>query len=162
MQTDFIEVNEPKQREIKSTKKLDFEGENAAFVFQARKPLTKHENKLQERIKYIQVTIEVAKAPEKVIDLSSPIVEHAVNKVEKGKEHMSECQLLEKRLKLENQEMEMMRKRARQHNIEKTKFKRLKAIWEGQTSARSEIPSSAQQFFTWIVPTIKEDRKSTR
>ena len=35
-------------------------------------------------------------------------------------------------------------------------FKRLKSIWEGQTVARSEIPSSAQQFFTWTVPTIKE------
>ena len=57
---------------------------------------------------------------------------------------MSECQLLEERLKLENQEMEMMRKRETQHSIEKTKFKRLKAVWEGQTVARSKIPSSAQ------------------
>ena len=82
---------------------MDFEGENAAFVFQARKPLTRHEKKLQESSKDIQVTIEAAKTHEKVIDLSSSIVEHAVNKVEKGKENMSECQLLEERLKLANQ-----------------------------------------------------------
>ena len=106
-----------KKKKIKSAKKLDFEGENETFVLQARKPVTKHENKLQGSIKHTQVTIELAKAPEKVIDLSSPIVEHAVNKVEKGKENMSECQLLEERLKLANQEMEMMKKRARQQNI---------------------------------------------
>ena len=83
MQADFIEVNEPKQKKIKSTKKFDFEGDNVAFFFQARKPLTKHEKKLQGSSKDTQVTIELAKVPEKVIDLSSPIVEHAVNKLEK-------------------------------------------------------------------------------
>ena len=50
----------------------------------------------------------------------------------------------------------MMKKRARKHNIEKTKFKRMKAVWEGQIVSRSEIPSAAKQFFTWTVPTIKE------
>ena len=34
----------------------------------------------------------------------------------------------------------------------------MKAVWEGQTVSRSEIPSSAEQYFTWIVPTIKEEK----
>ena len=74
---------------MKSAKKLEFEGENAAFVFQARKPLTRHEKRLQEGSKDIQVTIEAAKVPEEVVDLSSPIVEHAASKIMKGKEHMT-------------------------------------------------------------------------
>ena len=49
-----------------------------------------------------------------------------------------------------------MRKRAIKHSIEKTKFKIMKEVWEGQSSSRSEIPSSVEQFFTWTVPTIKE------
>ena len=87
---------------MKSAKKLEFEGENATFVFQARKPLTRHEKKLQEGSKDIQVTIEATKVPEEVVDLSSPIVEHATIKTMKGKEHKTECQQLVERLKLEN------------------------------------------------------------
>ena len=56
---------------------------------------------------------------------------------------MTECQHLEEKLRLENQEIAMMRKRARKNSIEKTEFKRMKVVWEGQTSSRSEIPSSA-------------------
>ena len=51
----------------------------------------------------------------------------------------------------------MTRKRERKHIIENIEFKRMKAVWEGQTVARSEIPNSAEQFFTWTVPTIKEE-----
>ena len=93
-----------------------------------------------------------------MIDLSSPIVEHAASKTMKGKEHITECQFLEERLKLSNQEIAMMRKRARNHSIEKIEFKRMKAVWEGQTISRPEIPSAAKQFFTWTVPAIKEEK----
>ena len=34
----------------------------------------------------------------------------------------------------------------------------MKAVWEGQTVSRSEIPSGAEQFFTWTVAAIKEDK----
>ena len=52
-----------------------------------------------------------------MVDLSSPIVEHVASKTMKGKGHMTECQHLEERLKLANQEIAMMKKRARKHNI---------------------------------------------
>lgn len=93
-----------------------------------------------------------------MVDLSSPIVEHAAIKTMKGKEHMSGCQHLEETLKLENQEIAMMKKRARKHSVEKTEFKIMKALWEGQTVSRTEIPNSAKQFFTWTVPAIKEEK----
>ena len=48
-------------------------------------------------------TIEISKAPEEVVDLSSPTVKHATNKTKKGKEEMTEFQHLEEKLRLENQ-----------------------------------------------------------
>lgn len=74
----------------------------------------------------------------------------------KGKEEMTEYQHLEEKLRLANQEIAMMRNRARKHGIEKEKFKIMKALWEGQTGSRSETPSSAEQFFTWTVLAFKE------
>ena len=106
--------------------------------------MTRHVTKLKEGSKEVQETVEIARVPEEVVDLSSPIVEHAANKTMKGKEHMTECQILEERLKLENQEIAMMKKRAKKHSIEKTEFKRMKAAWEGQTLSRSKIPSGAE------------------
>ena len=99
---------------------LEFEGENAAFIFQARKPLTRHAKKLKESSKAVQETIEIVKVPEEVVDLSSPTMEHATIRIMKEKEEMIECQHLEERLRLENQEISMMRNRAKKHIIEKT------------------------------------------
>ena len=41
VQVDFIKFDEGKPKKIKSSKKLEFEDEVAAFVFKPRKPLTK-------------------------------------------------------------------------------------------------------------------------
>ena len=38
VQVDFIGIYEHKHKKVQSTKKLQFEGENVAFIFQARKP----------------------------------------------------------------------------------------------------------------------------
>ena len=48
VQVDFIGLDEHKQKKVKSAKKLEFEGENAAFIFQEKKPLTRHAKKLKE------------------------------------------------------------------------------------------------------------------
>ena len=93
-----------------------------------------------------------------MVDVSSPIVEHAASRKMKEKEEVTECQHLEEKLRLANQEIAMMRKRARKHSVEKTEFKKMKELWEGQSGSRSEIPSSAEQFFTWTVPAIKEEK----
>ena len=118
--------------------------------------MTRNAKNIKEGSKEIQETIETTIVPEEVVDLSSPIVEHASSKKMKGKEHMTESQQFEERLKLANQEIAMMRKRARKNIIEKIEFKRMKAVWEGQTSSRFEIPSGSKQLFTLTVLVIKE------
>ena len=49
-----------------------------------------------------------------------------------------------------------MRKRARNHSVEKEEFKRKKALWEGQIGSIAETLGSAEQFFTWTFLAIKE------
>ena len=63
---------------------------------------------------------------------------------------------LEENLRLENQEIVVMRKRVRNHIIDKEELEIKKAPWEGKTGSIYETPSNAEQFFTWTVPTIKE------
>ena len=48
VQADFIKFDEGKPKKMKSSKKLEFEDEVAAFVFNPRKPLTKKSKKMQE------------------------------------------------------------------------------------------------------------------
>ena len=43
-----------------------------------------------------------------------------------------EFQLLEEKLKLANHEISIMKKEAREHNVEKIQFEKVKAIWEEQ------------------------------
>ena len=128
VQADFIGEDEHKQKKAKSVKKLEFEGENVAFIFQARKPITRHAKKFKEGNKEVQEPIETAKAPEEVVDLSSPTIKHASSRTKKGKEEMTEFQHLEEKLRLENQEIVVMRKRARKHSVEKAEFKRIKTL----------------------------------
>ena len=69
---------------------------------------------------------------------------------------MTEFKHLDEKLRLAKQEIGVMRKRARKYSVEKADFKRMKALWEGKTGSISETLSSAEQFFTWTVPTIEE------
>ena len=67
-----------------------------------------------------------------------------------------ELQHIEEKLRLEKQEIVVMRKRARKHSIEKAEFKIMKALWYGKTGSMSETPSRVEHFFTWTSPAIKE------
>ena len=60
-----------KRKRLGQQRKLEFEGENVAFIFQARNPLTRHAKKLKEGSKEVQETFEIVKDPEEVVDLSS-------------------------------------------------------------------------------------------
>ena len=71
---------------------------------------------------------------------------------------MTKYKSLEEELRSANHEIAKLKKRARKHVIEKKKINRMKAIWEGQIVSKPEIPSSEEQFFTWTVPTIKEEK----
>ena len=146
-------------KKAKSVKRLEFEGEDAGFIFQARKPMTRHARKLMEGGNEVQKPTEIAKSPKEIIDLSSPTVKHTINKLKRGKEKViekTEFQRLEENLKLENQEIVVMKKRARKHSVEKVQFKRMKEVWEGQVDYVSETLDNTEQLVKWIIPTIKE------
>ena len=64
-----------KLEKAKSAKKLEFEGEDAGFMFQARKPMTGHARKVLESSKEAQKVTETIQPPPSIIDLSSPAKE---------------------------------------------------------------------------------------
>ena len=83
-------------------------------MFQARKPMTRHARKLMEGSKEVQKPTETAKSPKEIIDLSSPTVKDTINKLKRGKEKViekTEFQRFEEKLKLENQEIVVMKKK---------------------------------------------------
>ena len=51
VQVEDINEGGKKLKKAKSAKKLEFEGEDAGFMFQARKPMTRNARKLLERSK---------------------------------------------------------------------------------------------------------------
>ena len=63
---------------------------------------------------------------------------------------------MEERLKAANNEIAKLRVRAREHVVEKINFKRMKALWEAEKVSKPEVVNSENQYFTWIVPAIKE------
>ena len=58
VQAEDIDEGGKKLKKAKSTKKIGFEGEDAGFMFQARKPMTRHARKLLKSIKEVQKVIE--------------------------------------------------------------------------------------------------------
>ena len=81
VQADFIKFDEGKPKKMKSSKKLEFEDEVAAFVFKPRKPLTRQSKKMQEFNIELGETEEVSIVQEDFVDLSSPILEGDKNRV---------------------------------------------------------------------------------
>lgn len=73
----------------KTTKKLEFVGDDVGFIFQPRKPMTKHARKVMECSKETQKVSETAQ-PLNIIDISSPAKEELFIKQKKGKEKNSE------------------------------------------------------------------------
>ena len=152
MQVDFIGVNEGKQKRINSSKKMEFKDEDATFVFQARNPKTRNSKRLKELNAEVEKTNEETIVPEEIIDISSPVAEHAENRVSIAQEEMTKYKILDERLRSANHEITKLNKIDRKHVIEKIKFKRMKVVWEGQIASKLKIPSSVEQFFTWTSP----------
>ena len=86
VQDDFIEECGQKFKKAKYANKLEFEGEDAGFMFQARKPMTRNARKLLESSKEVQPPADIAQPPQEIIDLSSPVEKDTVIKSKKGKE----------------------------------------------------------------------------
>ena len=121
VQAEFIEEDGQKLKKAKSAKKLEFGGEDAGFMFQERNPMTRHARKLLESSKEVQPPTDTTQPPQDIIDLSSPPEKDTVSKSKKGKEkamEKTELQLIEEKLKLDNLEIAVMKRKARIHSRE--------------------------------------------
>ena len=90
VQAKDIDEGGKKLKKAKSSKKLEFEGEDARFIFHARKPMTRHAIKVLESSKEAQKVTETVQPPPSIIDLSSPTKEDLVIRKKKGKEKIIE------------------------------------------------------------------------
>ena len=90
VQAKDIEEGGQKLKKAKSAKKLEFEGEDAGFMFQARKPMKRHARKLLESSKEVHPPTNAINPPQNIIYLSSPTDKYTVSKSKKGKEKVME------------------------------------------------------------------------
>ena len=90
VQAEYIDEGGRKLKKAKIAKKLEFVGEYVGFMFQARKPMTRHAKKVLESNKEAQKVIETVQPPPSIIDLSSPAKEDLVIRKKKGKEKIIE------------------------------------------------------------------------
>ena len=74
VQAEDIEDGGRKLKKGKTTKKLEFVGDDVGFMFQPRKPMTRHARKVMESSKETQKVSETSQPPS-IIDLSSPAKE---------------------------------------------------------------------------------------
>ena len=71
VQAEDIDEGGRKLKKGKKAKKLDFSGDDAGFMFQARKPLTRHARKVLESSKETQKVSETVQPSPSIIYLSS-------------------------------------------------------------------------------------------
>ena len=90
VQAEDIEDGGRKLKKGKTAKKLDFAGDDAGFIFQPRKPMTRHARKVMESSKETEKINEVVTQPTSMIDLSSPAKEELAIKQRNGKEKIIE------------------------------------------------------------------------
>ena len=94
---------------------------------------------------------EVSNFYEEPIELSSPMPEDERNRVLNTQREKSSYEGIKEKLRQANLEIAKLKKKARKHVVEKTKFDIIKALWELERVSKPEA-----QFFTWTLPEIKE------
>ena len=50
----------------------------------------------------------------------------------------------------------------RKHVVKEANFNRMEALWEDKKSSIPEVVSCHDQYFTWTIPAIKEERYMRR
>ena len=60
------------------------------------------------------------------------------------------------KLRLENNEIDKLKKKVRVHAEERANFERMKGLWEMEKNPNPELIDSQAQFFIWTLPAIKE------
>jgi len=158
VQVDVTKFDQRKSKKVKLSKKLEFEHDVTTFVFKPRKPLTKQSKKMQESNVELERIEEAFAIQEELIDLPSLRPKGDKNVVPTTQTEKSSYEVMEERLKAANNEIARLRVRGGEHAAKRTNFKRMKALWEAEKVSKPEIVSSETQYFTWIVPAIKEAR----
>ena len=154
VQAEDIE-GEKKLKKAKSTKKLEFEGEDAGFMFQARKPMTRHARNFLESSKEVHPATDIVQPPQSIIDLFSLAKEESVIKQRKGKEKIIEkieIKVLKEQLKLENDEISILKKEERKHKVQKVQFEKMKETWEEQVISVSKTLENTEKLIKWTQP----------
>ena len=121
-QAEDIDEGGRKLKKGKTAKKLEFAGDDVGFMFQPRKPMTRHTKKVMESSKEAQKVSETTQPPPSIVDLSSPEKEELVMKQKKGKEKItenSEVETLKEQLKEAGEEISVLRKEAKKHRAER-------------------------------------------
>ena len=110
VQAEDIEDNGRKLNKGKTVKKLDFVGEDDGFIFQLRKPMTRHVNKVMESKKTEKIN--EASQSISIIDLSPSAKEEVVIKKRNGKEktiEKLETETLKEKLKEAGKEISVLK-----------------------------------------------------
>ena len=90
VQAKDIDEGGRKLKKGKTTKNLEFAGDDVGFKFQARKPMKRHARKVLESSKEAKKVSETTQPPPSIINLSSPVKEDPVIKQNEGKEKITE------------------------------------------------------------------------
>ena len=93
---------------------------------------------------------------EEPINISSPILEEDKNRVFNTQREKSSYEEVKDKLILANIEIDKLKKKVRMHAVERSKFERLKGLWELEKVSNIESINSEDQFYIWTVPAIKE------
>lgn len=161
VQADFNELGEGKSKKMKSSKKLQFDDQVSKFVFKPRRPVTRQSKRLQEVEPEVSEIGEISGFHEElVVPVMQPSLMHKDdrNRAIDTQEEENNYEEVKKKLKLSNLEIAKLMKRERKHAVEKANFKRMKALWKDGKASKPKVVSRDAQYFTWIVPTIKEAR----
>jgi len=90
------------------------------------------------------------------LELPSSCIEGDKNMVPATKTQKVDYEVMERRVEASNNEIAKLRVKEREHAAKKKNFKRMKALSETERVPKTEIVSSEQQYFNWIVPATKE------
>ena len=155
VQAKDIEYRGRNLKKGKTTKKLEFAGDDAGFMFQLRKPMTRHARKVMESNKETHKVSETSQPPPSIIDLSSPTKEDLIIKQKKGKEKITEkleVETLEENLKDAREEISVLKKEAKKHRAKRIQFEQMSKIWEDQVTSVSKTLDNSEKLIMWTQP----------
>jgi len=122
--------------------------------------MRRHSKEIQEALPKTSETWEVEKFHEGPVVLSE--TSSQLHRNDRAKEIISQQEeggfKVKNKLNVENLEITKLRKASRKHAIKEAHFNKMETLWEDKTISIPEVVSCNAQYFTWMVPAIKEVR----